>query len=484
MQKQAPTLGRLLTMVLFALSCFGLLLFLWISFGGATPLQPKGYRIKAAFPEATQLGLEADVRVAGVNVGKVRKKETDPKYPNRTVATIEVNPRYAPIAGDAKAILRQKTLLGETYVELTPGTKAAPRIPEDGWLATTQVSDTTQLDEVFEALDPKTRAAFRDWQQDLAKSVDGDEGRELNQAFGTLPRFAASAEDLLTVLDGQKAATRRLVRNTGVVFGALTEREDQLRNLITGAGGTFEATASQQEALAETFRIFPTFLDESKTTLARLQTFARDTDPLVRDLRPAVQDLKPALTDARAFAPDLERTFRSLDPLITASKTGLPALRETLAGTTPLLGQVQPFLEQLNPILEWLEIYQSQVSDFISNGAGALADTIPTVTGDERGHYLRQFGPTGEETVAMYTDRLASNRGNAYLAPDAQSGEEYAKSMIFANWDCDNAGGPVMTPQPNSDDPIACRVQKPVNYPPGNTRKYPIIPPADYSKRP
>ena len=43
MQKQAPTLGRLLTMVLFALSCFGLLLFLWLSFGGPVPLKPVSY---------------------------------------------------------------------------------------------------------------------------------------------------------------------------------------------------------------------------------------------------------------------------------------------------------------------------------------------------------------------------------------------------------------------------------------------------------
>jgi hypothetical protein len=40
MQKQAPTLGRLLVMVGFALSCFGLLLFLWLAFGGPIPLKP------------------------------------------------------------------------------------------------------------------------------------------------------------------------------------------------------------------------------------------------------------------------------------------------------------------------------------------------------------------------------------------------------------------------------------------------------------
>ena len=71
MQKQAPTLGRLLVMAGFALSCFGLLLFLWLAFGGPIPLKPKGYRIHVAFPEATQLATQADVRIAGVSVGKV-----------------------------------------------------------------------------------------------------------------------------------------------------------------------------------------------------------------------------------------------------------------------------------------------------------------------------------------------------------------------------------------------------------------------------
>ena len=41
MNKQAPSTGRLLTMVAFAASCLGLLLFLWISFGGSTSLSPQ-----------------------------------------------------------------------------------------------------------------------------------------------------------------------------------------------------------------------------------------------------------------------------------------------------------------------------------------------------------------------------------------------------------------------------------------------------------
>ena len=55
MVKKAPGIGQITAMVLFTLSVFGLLLFLWIAFGGTTPLKPQGYRFKAAFPEAALL---------------------------------------------------------------------------------------------------------------------------------------------------------------------------------------------------------------------------------------------------------------------------------------------------------------------------------------------------------------------------------------------------------------------------------------------
>ena len=82
-------------MVLFALSCVGLLMFLWLSFGGTLPFNPQGYRIKVAFENAAGAGDPADVRIAGVNVGKVVNKASDPQG-NRTIATLEIDPKYAP----------------------------------------------------------------------------------------------------------------------------------------------------------------------------------------------------------------------------------------------------------------------------------------------------------------------------------------------------------------------------------------------------
>ena len=62
MQTSAPSLGRVVLMVLFALSCVGLLLFLWLSFGGTIPFKPEGYRVRVSFPNADQLATQADVR--------------------------------------------------------------------------------------------------------------------------------------------------------------------------------------------------------------------------------------------------------------------------------------------------------------------------------------------------------------------------------------------------------------------------------------
>ncbi len=177
MPKQTPTVAKLLTMVVFAVSCFGLLMFLWLSFGGPIPLKPKGYRVQVAFPEATTLAEQADVRIAGVSVGKVVHKDLD-KGGNRTLATIQLDRAYSPIPSDTRTMLRQKTLLGETYVELQPG-RSGSELAEGGRLPDGQVTKTVELDEIFDALDPKTRDAFRTWQQELGRGIEGH-GRDVN----------------------------------------------------------------------------------------------------------------------------------------------------------------------------------------------------------------------------------------------------------------------------------------------------------------
>ena len=99
--KQAPSAGKILTMVAFAASCVGLLLFLWISFGGAVPFAAQGYRMNVEFQDAVQLGVQSDVRISGVSVGKVVGVSLD-THTGLTKAVIQIDPKYAPRPSDTR----------------------------------------------------------------------------------------------------------------------------------------------------------------------------------------------------------------------------------------------------------------------------------------------------------------------------------------------------------------------------------------------
>jgi len=415
MNKQVPSLGKILVMVGFALSCFGLLLFLWLAFGGPTPLKPKGYRFKVSFGEATQLAHEADVRISGVPVGKVKDIQTNSRT-GRSDAEIELKPEYAPLPSDARAILRQKTLLGETYVELTPGSGSAKKIPDNGHLNRAQVADTVELDEILRTFDPATRKAFQDWIQTQAQSIDG-RGADLNAALGNLAPFAQDTEKVLRILNGQKAAVRALVRNTGEVFTALSERDGQLASLITNSNRVFSTTAQRGADLQAAFKALPTFEKESSTTLVRLSQFAANANPVVTDLRPAAKELSPTLQETAKLAPDLKAFFRSIFPLADASEKGLPATQEFLDALHPLLAEFDGPLRQLNPILDAGASYTNEINAFFANSAAATQSTTPVAGSSEPVHLLRTSNPINPESLALYSKRLPTNRTNAYPFP-------------------------------------------------------------------
>jgi phospholipid/cholesterol/gamma-HCH transport system substrate-binding protein len=475
MQKQAPSIGRILIAVLFTLSCFALILFLWLAFGGPIPLKPESYRITAYFPEATQLAVESDVRIGGVSVGKVKEIELAPSDKrvngkDTTQAVIELEPQFAPISSDARAILRQKTLLGETYVELTSGTKnassgapvslgsaanvsdaeaaAAEPIPEGGTLGISRTEEATQIDEIFNALDEQTRAAFQSWQQNAAIAIKG-RGLDLNDSFGNLGPFVSDASDVIDILNRQKAALKGLVRDTGTVFAALTERGQQLAGAIRGSDETFGALASEQQALAETFQIFPTFQRETRATLERLDSFRTNAHPLVRDLVPVARDLSPTLRSVRELSPNLRSLFVDLDHLQVAAVRGFPALSDFLGGLRPVLDELDPFLANLNPLVRYIEFQRATVARFLVTPGMALSGRYRGEPGDPAPrHGLRQLAYVSSEGLSIYPSRLATNRGNAYLAPGALNGFSAATNGIFPNFDCKNTDY-----TPTSQDP-------------------------------
>jgi phospholipid/cholesterol/gamma-HCH transport system substrate-binding protein len=445
MRKDAPSLGAIAAMAGFVLSVFGLLLFLWISFGGVIPLRPEGYRFKVAFPEAALLVEEADVRMAGVNIGKVKSKELS-EDERRTVAEIEVDSRFAPIPRNTRAVLRQKSLLGEAYVALSPGSRDSGDLPDGGTLPGSQVEETAQLDEIFGIFDERTRENFRAWLHESGIATSGQYGSDLNDALGNAAPFFRDGADLLRPLDEQELALRRLVRNTGRVFDAVSAEQGDLRRLIVGGEATFSALASRDQALAETFQILPTFLRETHTTVRRLESFARETDPLVRDLRGPADDLAPTLRDLGDLAPELEQLFHDIDPLVEVSRTGVPAAERLIEGAEPLLESTHVFMPELNPILAYLNFSRQQIGTFFSAPAATLAGTGEGGwTGGGAGeHYLPQAAIIDTRSLMRQATRPFWERANAYVAPNA-----YNRAIglgVIENFDCDPNGGEQRNP--------------------------------------
>jgi virulence factor Mce-like protein len=399
-------------MAIFTLSCFGLLLYLWAAFGGPVPLKPHGYRFHASFLEATQLAQEADVRISGVNVGKVKK--IDLSDDGRTDAVIEVEEEYAPIPKDSRAILRQKTLLGETYIELTPGTEAAGRIPEGGRLETAQVAPTVELDEIFRAFDRQTREGFQVWQQDLGKGIEGH-GADFSDFLGILPEFADNTNEVLKILNSQERAVQQGIRNTGVVFDALTERGNQLRDWITTSNHLLETTANRDDRIRAIWREFPEFITQSQTALRRLERYAVNTDPLMRDLRPVGTQLSNLFVEAGRLAPDFKGFFVGLNRLIPASRRGLPAQSRFLDQTRDTLAQLDPFLRNLNPFLRFLGQYEREIAAMLANDTAVTQATDQI--GEDRYHYLRLTSPVNPQALATYPRRQPWFRGNPYYKP-------------------------------------------------------------------
>jgi phospholipid/cholesterol/gamma-HCH transport system substrate-binding protein len=449
MIKKAPTPAQLLAMAGFAFSVFALLIFLWLKFGGVVPLKPEKYRFEASFDEAALLVEQADVRMAGLDVGKVVARELD-REGGRTIATIELDSKFAPIPRDTRVLLRTKALLGETYVEMTPGSGAGPDLPDGERLPRAAEQEAVQIDEIVSTFDKPTRRAFQGWVRELARAIELGRGEDLNDALGNLPGFVASGEDVLSVLDEREPALRALVRNSGRALAAVNERRGQFRELIGNANDFFGALASRNESLAEAIFILPVFLDESRATLDRLREFSVDTRPLVRDLQPVADDLHPTLRDVGRLAPDLKALFRNLDPLIDESERNLPAAADFIGGAEPVFESLHRYLPELNPIISFANLYSAQLADFITNGGGSLSATLPPFPGEGPRHYLRQIGVINARGLGLARTRPIYERANAYPGPNYLTrGRALGIPEAF---DCKPSGGEVRDPK-NGEPP-------------------------------
>ncbi len=170
MVTQAPKRSAVVIALCFVLSCVGLTILVWTSFRGPFPFAAQGYVIHADFPETGQLVAGADVRISGINVGKV--SAIAPQGVNSLV-TMELDQQYAPVPRDTRAILRLKTLLGEGFIELSPGDGRGPKLADGGTIPSSHVQKAVALDQVLNSFTPPVQHALQQFLNGTSLSALG-----------------------------------------------------------------------------------------------------------------------------------------------------------------------------------------------------------------------------------------------------------------------------------------------------------------------
>ncbi len=450
MQKRAPTFGNILVILLFALSCFGLMLFLWESFGGPVPLKPKGYQFTIAFPRSLALAEQSDVRISGVDVGHVVALKLGKE--GKTIATVELSSQYAPIRADTHAILRQKTLLGETYVQLIPQGdplgRSGPYLPDGGRLGESQVEPSVTLDEVLSAFDPKTRAAFKIWMKAVSEGIDG-RGEQINADFAELQPFSEHANKLVSILASQEGAVSALVKNTGVVFDALSERDDQFRELIVNGEKTFHAAASESQAFAQAWKALPEFERSSQVSFKEFDKFSKIANPFFDEFRPTQLQLSALVKATKPFAPVYDSFLTGLGPLTKAAEKGLPKVKQITGLTVPLLENVRPVLHNFDPFFEFMTQYIPETLASFANFTAATQAHLGNSNTNNQGpplHYLRTMQVLSPESLAIYTKRIGTNRANPYFQPGAFRALGNGGLQVFEGGACADSAPSVSGP--------------------------------------
>jgi phospholipid/cholesterol/gamma-HCH transport system substrate-binding protein len=300
-----------------------------------------GFRVKAVFTSANSIRANSPVRIAGVNVGKVKKIERQDGT-NAAVVTMEIDNKGLPIHKDATMKIRPRIFLeGNFFVDLQPGTPGTPTLGDGDTLPIGQTATPVQLDQVLTALQQDTRTQLQELldnygkaltaeptpAQDAAqdKSVRGlTAAQALNQSYrygGPAFKNTAIVNDAL--LGTQTHDLSNLIAGLDKTTAGLDRNEGSLKDLITNFNTTMASFASHDSDLSRSIHLLAPTLDNANKALTSLnnsfpntRAFAREILPGVRETPATINASFPWITQTRKLLskPELRGLVQELSP--------------------------------------------------------------------------------------------------------------------------------------------------------------------------
>ncbi len=228
----------------YAACALALLFYLAFQMGGRFWVQPS-YHITAVFATAVDLVPGDDVTISGVTVGQVAS--VAPSAQGAQVG-LEIQEEHAPVYRDARAMIKVKNLLGETYVELERGTPGSGPLAQGGTIPSSQTLTPVEIDQVLDVLDQSTRAELVSLIDNLGESVSG-QGPDINSETASLEQVATSLEQVAAALAREEGEMGPLLTDLNKVLQTLAAWNVQLGQLIQHWDGVMRALAAHEQSL-------------------------------------------------------------------------------------------------------------------------------------------------------------------------------------------------------------------------------------------
>jgi ABC-type transporter Mla subunit MlaD len=253
------------------------------------------------------------------------------------------NKDFAPFHVDATCAIRPQSLIGEEYVDCTPGTSSKPPLPRihrgpgrgSYYLPVTQTSSPIDSDIVQNISTEPVRQSLAVIINEFGTGLAA-RGSDLNAVIHRANPALGNTEKVLKILASQNRTLARLATDSDIVLAPLAREHKAITGFITQANTTAVASAARAQAISETFHKFPAYLAQLRPLMADLGTLADQGTPLMQSLGKS--------------ATALGQQFANLTPFASAARTALINLGAASQQSQPYLLATQPLANRLNSL--------------------------------------------------------------------------------------------------------------------------------------
>lgn len=423
--------GRRMGVRPFLAGLIGIVLIALISYGAYTKFAnpfATPYTAYAIFPSANGLKQDALIRIAGVNVGKVRGVAPmkgctlEPLYgPNHqcTAArvTMAIDDSGLPIHEDATFWIRPRIFLeGNFFIEINPGSPSAPVAPDGYTFPIQSGREPVQFDQLLTSLQSDTRTNLQILLQQYGQAVKQG-GPAYNQSIQYwAPAYKFGAEVAHDSLGLQAHDLSGWIDKGGQTNGALSQHGQNLENLITNLNVTAGAFARQSAALQAAVAELPHTLSVALPALTSLNNALPPFRRFALALTPGVQSTGPMVDASLPFFAQLRQLVQpsELQGLVHDLSSTVPSLAKLNSETIPFMkNEVRPASScQVKVILPWTRLTVPDQNFNASNGVPPRpvyvegVDYLPGLNGEMRdfdanGPYVRVLLTGGTLTYSL-----------------------------------------------------------------------------------